>query len=90
MYEDVVLWSTTYEARLSEASVDMGKGSVVSDKPVNVRMADGTLDAQKLEITGKGDLMVFYGGVTMHLNPIDRTGLPGQPAAKGAAQPASR
>jgi lipopolysaccharide export system protein LptC len=90
LYEDVLLKSTTYEARLLEATVDMGKGSVVSDKPVNVRMTDGTLDAQKLEITGKGELMVFYGGVTMHLNPIDKTGLPGQPAAQSAAQPASR
>jgi hypothetical protein len=53
-------------------------------------MNEGTLDAQKLEINGKGDLMVFYGGVTMHLNPIDRTGLPGQGAAQSAAQPASR
>jgi lipopolysaccharide export system protein LptC len=86
LYDDVLLKSTTYEARLLEATVDMGKGSVVSDKPVNVRMADGTLDAQKLEITGKGELMVFYGGVTMHLNPIDKTGLPGQPAAQPAAQ----
>jgi hypothetical protein len=43
-------------------------------------MIDGTLDAQKLEITGKGELMTFYGGVTMHLNPIDKTGLPNQPA----------
>ena len=32
--------------------------------------------------------MIFYGGVTMHLNPIDRTGLPGQSAAQPAAQPA--
>jgi len=90
LYEDVLLKSTAYEARLSEATVDMGKGSIVSDKPVNVRMTEGTLDAQKLEITGKGELMVFYGGVTMHLNPIDRTGLPGQPAAQSAAQPAFR
>jgi lipopolysaccharide export system protein LptC len=82
LYEDVLLKSTAYEARLLEATVDMGKGSIVSDKPVNVRMTDGTLDAQKLEITGKGDLMVFHGGVTMHLNPIDKTGLPGQPAAR--------
>jgi hypothetical protein len=33
--------------------------------------------------------MTFYGGVTMHLNPIDKTGLPGQPAAT-AAQPATK
>jgi lipopolysaccharide export system protein LptC len=85
LYEDVILKSPTYEARLFEATVDMGKGSVVSDKPVNVRMTDGTLDAQKLEIVNKGELMIFYGGVTMHLNPIDKTGLPGQPATPPAS-----
>ena len=89
LYDDVILKSPTYEARLFDAQVDMGKGSVVSNKPVNVRMIDGTLDAQKLEITGKGELMTFYGGVTMHLNPIDKTGLPAQPAAN-AAQPTAR
>lgn len=74
LQEDVVLRSSTgYEARLSEASIDMAKGTVVSDKPVNVRMLDGTLDAQRLEITGRGELMVFYGGVTMLLKPIDKS-----------------
>ena len=46
LHEDVILKSTSYVARLSEATVDMGKGTVVSDKPVNVKMTDGTLDAQ--------------------------------------------
>ena len=69
LHEDVILRSTSYVARLSEATVDMAKGTVVSDKPVNVKMADGTLDAQRLEITGRGELMIFYGGVTMHLRP---------------------
>lgn len=86
LYDDVLLRSAGYEARLLEATVDMAKGSVVSNKPVNVRMSDGTLDAQKLEITGKGELMVFHGGVVMHLNPIDKTGLPGQPAAQPAGK----
>ena len=46
LHEDILLRSPSYEARLSEATVDMGKGTVVSDKPVNVKMIDGTLDAQ--------------------------------------------
>jgi lipopolysaccharide export system protein LptC len=86
LFEDVVLRSPSYIALLSEATIDMGKGTVVSDKPVNVKMMDGTLDAQRLEITGRGELMTFRGGVTMHLNPIDKTGLPGQPAAQPAAK----
>jgi lipopolysaccharide export system protein LptC len=78
--DDILLRSPTYEARLTEATVDMGKGSVVSDKPVNVKMIDGVLDAQKLEIVNKGELMIFHGGVVMHLNPIDKP----QPAAAPA------
>jgi len=86
LHEDVLLRSPTYIAKLSEATIDMGKGTVVSDKPVNVKMMDGTLDAKRLEITGRGELMTFYGGVIMHLNPIDKTGLPGQPAAQPATK----
>jgi lipopolysaccharide export system protein LptC len=86
LFEDVILKSPSYVALLSEATIDMGKGTVVSNKPVNVKMMDGTLDAQRLEITGRGELMTFYGGVIMNLNPIDKTGLPGQPAAQPPAK----
>lgn len=79
LHENVILTSPSYVARLSEATVDMGKGTVVSNKPVNVKMMDGVLDSQRLEITGRGELMTFYGGVVMNLNPIDK---PAQPAAK--------
>ena len=84
--DDILLRSPSYEARLTEATVDMGKGSVVSDKPVNVKMIDGVLDAQKLEIVNKGELMIFHGGVVMHLNPIDKS----QPAAPAARQGATK
>ena len=79
LHEDVILKSPSYVARLSEATIDMGKGTVISNKPVNVRMMDGVLDSQRLKITGRGELMTFYGGVVMNLNPIDK---PAQPAAK--------
>lgn len=79
LHEDVILTSPSYVARLSEATIDMGKGTVISNKPVNVKMMDGVLDSQRLEITGRGELMTFYGGVVMNLNPIDK---PAQPAAK--------
>ena len=51
--------STGYEARLSQAVVDMGKGNVVSDTPVWVKLLDGSLDAKGLEITDKGDVLRF-------------------------------
>ncbi|MGB6536507.1 MAG: LPS export ABC transporter periplasmic protein LptC [Xanthobacteraceae bacterium] len=51
--------STGYEARLSRAVVDMGKGNVVSDTPVWVRLLDGDLNAKRLEIVDKGDVVHF-------------------------------
>jgi len=51
--------STGYEARLSQAAVDMTKGNVVSDTPVWVKLLDGDLNAKRLEIIDKGDVLRF-------------------------------
>jgi lipopolysaccharide export system protein LptC len=58
--------STGYEARLSEAVIDMNKGNVVSDTPVWVKLLDGDLNAKGLEIIDKGDVLRFT-DVTMVL-----------------------
>lgn len=65
--------STGYEGRLSEALVDIRKGTIVSEKPVEVRMLKGNLNANKLEVLDAGDLLRFDGGVTMilRLEPSD-------------------
>ncbi len=68
--DDIFLQSTTgYEARLTQASVDLGAGTVSSDEPVAVKMLNGTLDAKTLRITEGGALVKFDGGVTMVLIP---------------------
>jgi lipopolysaccharide export system protein LptC len=59
--------STGYKGRLSEAVVDIRKGSVVSDQPVELEMLQGTLNANRLEIVDSGDLVRFHGGVTLVL-----------------------
>ncbi len=61
--------STGYEARLSQARVDMAKGTVTSNEPVAVKLLNGTLDAQGLEITQNGEVVRFEGGVSMILIP---------------------
>lgn len=58
--------STGYEARLSQAAVDMNKGTVESTTPVWVKMLDGDLHAKGLEILDKGDVLHFT-DVTMVL-----------------------
>lgn len=65
---DIFLQSSTgYEARLKRALVDINKGTVSSDEPVAVKLLNGTLDANRLRITEKGDLVRFEGGVVMNL-----------------------
>jgi len=68
--DDIFLQSTSgYEARLTQASVDLGAGTVSSDEPVAVKLLNGTLDAKTLRITEGGALVKFDGGVTMILVP---------------------
>lgn len=68
LQRDILLSSSTgYQGRLSEAQVDIRKGTVVSDQPVELELLQGTLNANRLEIIDSGDLVRFHGGVTMVL-----------------------
>jgi len=73
---DIVLNSSAgYQGRLSEAVVDIRKGNVVSDRPVEVRLLQGTLNANRLDIVDSGDVIRFHGGVVMDmtLNQTEQT-----------------
>jgi lipopolysaccharide export system protein LptC len=59
--------STGYQARLSEATVDTKLGNVVSEHPVEVKLLQGMLNSNRLEITDNGELVRFDGGVDMVL-----------------------
>ena len=66
--KDIFLQSSTgYEARLSQALLDIGKGTVTSDEPVDVKLLNGTLTADRLRIFDKGELVRFEGNVKMNL-----------------------
>jgi lipopolysaccharide export system protein LptC len=82
LHKDIFLQTSTgYEARLTQAFVDMGKGTVTSDEHVDVKLLNGTLGADRLRITGGGEVVRFEGNVVMNL---DHLGAPG-PAADAAA-----
>jgi lipopolysaccharide export system protein LptC len=66
---NIVLTSAAYKALLSEAAIDIRKGHIVSERPVEVTMPTGTLNANRLEIFESGDVVRFEGGVTMNLKP---------------------
>jgi lipopolysaccharide export system protein LptC len=70
--------STGYEGRLSEALVDVRKGNVVSDHPVWVKMLDGFLNAQRLDIVDNGSVIRFSGvAMTLQPNKDDKNGADG-------------
>jgi lipopolysaccharide export system protein LptC len=80
---DIVLTSSSgYECRMSEALVDTRKGDVLSEHPVEVKMLQGTLNANRLEVVDSGDLVRFDGGVDMVLTLNQPDGAP----AKAGAQ----
>ena len=57
-----------YKALLREAAVEMKKGNVVSDLPVEITLPNGTLKANRLEIFDSGDLIRFDRGVVLDLD----------------------
>ena len=66
--KDIFLQSSTgYEARLSQAYVDINKGTVTSDEHVDVKLLNGTLTADKLRIIDSGEIVRFEGNVVMNL-----------------------
>lgn len=66
--------STGYRGRLSEAMVDIRTSHVVSNRPVEIDLLQGTLRANRLEIVDNGDLVRFDGGVTMTMKLSEAAG----------------
>jgi lipopolysaccharide export system protein LptC len=90
LHNDVYLRNSSgTEAWMTEAKIDIGKSTVTSDQPVDVKWPGGTLRGQRLRITEKGELMRFEGGVVMN---IDNAEVAEPPAAKARAtsQPGAR
>ena len=82
--KDIFLQSTTgYEAKLTQALVDINKGAVTSDEHVDVKLLNGTLVADRLKIINSGEIVRFEGNVVMNLT-LD------QPDAPPAEEPKTR
>lgn len=89
LHDDIFLQTSTgYQARLSQAFVDMAKNTVTSDQHVDVKLTNGTLTSDQLRITGGGEVVIFEGHVVMHLDKLP----PPDPPAKSttaSAEPAT-
>jgi len=84
LHKDIFLQSSTgYEARLTHALVDMAQGTVTSEQPVDVKLLNGTLTADRMKVTEKGDVVRFEDNVVMHLimdHPLTTTPASEEPA----------
>ena len=83
--KDILVSNDQYEGRLTEATVDVNKGNVVSEKPVTLKFLQGKLDANRLEIVDSGDLVRFSNGVKLDLEHLGAQAP--QTAKAGAAKP---
>jgi len=73
--EHVVVTSTQgYNAKLREAVVDMKKGNVVSEQPVEVRMPSGLINANGMEMENSGEVVRFTRGVVFDLDAEKQAG----------------
>lgn len=87
--EGILLRSSTgYEGRLQDAVVDIHAASVITTKPVSLKLLNGTLDAKNLSISESGAVVRFDGGVSMvlMLQQDEINQVLQQPAPAGEAQ----
>jgi len=83
---NVVLDASSYKVWLNDAVVDVRTGDIVSEKPVEVKMLQGTLNAKRLEVKESGELLRFDGGVSMQLKLDNGSGIGRPQSAAPAAQ----
>jgi lipopolysaccharide export system protein LptC len=65
LFNGVVVSSPEYQISLREAVANIKAGSVLSEQPVEVKMLQGTVNANRLEVTDSGAVIRFSGGVTL-------------------------
>jgi lipopolysaccharide export system protein LptC len=54
---------------MSEATIDIKAGNVVSEKPVEVTTSAWTINANRMEVGEAGDVMRFDRGVSVLMMP---------------------
>jgi lipopolysaccharide export system protein LptC len=81
----LVTTASGYKAWLQEAVVNIKAANIVSEKPVVVKTATWTINANRMEIIDSGDFMKFERGVTVELQP-ETTGSVAKPGVEAQAR----
>jgi lipopolysaccharide export system protein LptC len=77
-----------HDASLRSASIDFKAGTVVSREPVSVRLTNGLVEADGMEIADGGKVMVFTGRVRTTFAAATAPE-PAAPARTSSAEPVS-
>ena len=77
LQQNILITSASYEGRLTEAVIEIHKGNVVSDKPVELKMPQGIVTANRLQVVNSGEVIRFEGNVNMLLSLDTPTGKAG-------------
>lgn len=75
----VVTSSSGYEGYLDEAVIDTKNGNVVSEKPVRLKMLNGTVNGNRFELTNSGNLIRFENGVVVNMKLDSKNNPPATP-----------
>lgn len=74
-----------YKATFKDARVDLGKGDLASDEPVEISGAEGTINANSIKVVDRGARVTFGGGVHLVLTPDNKPDPVAAPAKAGTA-----
>jgi lipopolysaccharide export system protein LptC len=66
---NVRIKTTGYEIHLESASIRFKTGDISSSQPVNVKMSNGEIDANGLEMVDNGKRVTFIGNVHSRMEP---------------------
>ncbi len=78
LQNNVHVSSAEFEMALDEAMVETRDGTVVSDRPVEVRMLQGTINANRFVLRESGAVVRFERGVTLIIDREDGPGITGK------------
>src|SRR5262249_14270906 len=88
-HQDIFLKTTNgYEARPTQAFVDLAKNTVASEERVDVKLTNGSLSSDRLHIIEGGAVIRFEGNVVMHLDHLDTEDTTQANAAPAPVEPA--
>lgn len=80
--EPIRVRSATYDIVMRSADMDFKKGAVTSSEPVTVKMTNGVVSAESMDISGNGSVVSFAGNVRSTISP-DRSVAPDNADTEG-------